>query len=216
MTETNNRPTDMDLAALVASKICHDVIGPVGAFANGLEILQMDNAGDALGGVDAIGVLRSVSQQASARVQFLRFSFGAAGSAGTMIDLETAREISDGLLVGAKQKLHWKGPAGHLPKNQAKLLLNLVQCAVTALPRGGDVHLEIGPDLQIPQFVFTCTGRAARMPQYLGEYMRGEDLDVDASTVQAYYTVRLAELAAMRLDVQVSDTETVISALPLG
>ena len=85
-------PTDLELAALISSKICHDVIGPVGAIYNGLEILDEDDDPDAK--TYALDVIRNVTEQASARLQFARFAFGAAGSAGAMIDLGTAEQIS--------------------------------------------------------------------------------------------------------------------------
>ena len=76
-------PTDLELAALISSKICHDVIGPVGAIYNGLEILDEDDDQEAKN--YALDVIRNVTEQASARLQFCRFAFGAAG-----IDLATA------------------------------------------------------------------------------------------------------------------------------
>jgi histidine phosphotransferase ChpT len=75
-------PTDLELAALISSKICHDVIGPVGAIYNGLEILDEDD--DAEAKTYAMDVIRNVTEQASARLQFARFAFGAAGSAGVV------------------------------------------------------------------------------------------------------------------------------------
>ena len=89
-------PSDLDLAALISSKICHDVIGPVGAIYNGLEILDEDD--DAQAKSYALNVIRNVTEQASARLQFARFAFGAAGSAGSMIDLNTAEQISRGFI----------------------------------------------------------------------------------------------------------------------
>ena len=107
-------PTDLELAALIASKICHDVIGPVGAIYNGLEILAEDD--DESAKSYAMGVIRNVTVQASARLQFARFAFGAAGSAGATIDLDTAREISVGFIGNEKHKLDWRAPSGQLPK----------------------------------------------------------------------------------------------------
>ncbi len=84
MTQTSH-PTDLELAALISSKICHDVIGPVGAIYNGLEILDEDDNEEAH--TYALEVIRNVTEQASARLQFAQFAFGAAGSAGAVIDL---------------------------------------------------------------------------------------------------------------------------------
>jgi histidine phosphotransferase ChpT len=192
----SQKPSDLEFAALIASKICHDVIGPVGAIGNGLEILEEDDDKDS--NAYALEVIRNVTNQASARLQYARFAFGAAGSAGAQIDLETARTISVGLLSSGKHTLEWRGPTGYLPKNQAKLLLNLVACAITALPRGGTIDLTIGPDLAAPLFELRCSGRAVRPPQHLGEFLAGEgEPEIDALSIQAYYTVRLAEETGM-------------------
>lgn len=208
---TSNKPTDLEFAALIASKICHDVIGPVGAIGNGLEILEEDNNADSSS--YALEVIRNVTKQASVRLQYARFAFGAAGSAGAQIDLETARTISLGLVGEAKHKMEWKGPTGHLPKNQAKLLLNMVACAVSALPRGGNITLQIGPDLEAPQFVFRCSGRNARPPQYLGEFVTGKNApEIDALTIQAYYTARLAEDTGMKIRIDQDGDDIVFQA----
>src|SRR5258705_1781104 len=129
-------PTDLELAALISSKICHDVIGPVGAIYNGLEILDEDDDAEAKN--YAMDVIRNVTEQASARLQFARFAFGAAGSAGAKIDLATAEQISRGLLGKGKHKLTWRAKPGQMAKDKVKLLLNLIASAITALPRGGD------------------------------------------------------------------------------
>src|SRR5262252_10884427 len=134
-------PTDLELAALISSKICHDVIGPVGAIYNGLEILDEDD--DAEAKSYAMDVIRNVTEQASARLQFARFAFGAAGSAGAQIDLATAEQISRGLLGKGKHKLTWRAKPGPVAKDKVKLLLNLVASAVTALPRGGDIDVVV-------------------------------------------------------------------------
>jgi len=204
----SQQPTDLELAALISSKICHDAIGPVGAISNGLEILEEDDDKDS--NSYALEVIRNVTRQASARLQYARFAFGAAGSAGAEIDLETAKSISLGLVEGSKHTLNWSGSTGYLPKNPAKLLLNLVACAITALPRGGTIDLEIGSDLAQPTFALRCTGRNVRPPQHLGEFIAGEnEPEIDALTIQAYYTARLAKTSAMPITIT-QDGEAVV------
>lgn len=204
----NAQPTDLELAALISSKICHDVIGPVGAIYNGLEILSEDD--DATAQSYALEVIRNVTQQASSRLQFARFAFGAAGSAGSEIGLDTARDISEGLIGDGKHKLSWNGPQGTLPKNKVKLLLNLLACAITALPRGGELKLEIGGALPDVDYSIRCQGRSARPPQYLGEFIAGTgEVEIDALSIQAYYTWRLAGEAGMQITIE-NDGEDII------
>ena len=204
-------PTDLELAALISSKICHDVIGPVGAIYNGLEILDEDNNADAKS--YALDVIRNVTEQASARLQFARFAFGAAGSAGSLIDLGTAEQISRGFIGQGKHKLLWTGAPGHMTKDRVKLLLNLIASAVTALPRGGEIDLAIVGALEKPMFKIVCRGTSARPPQYLAEFVNGSGQPpLDALTIQAYYTWRLAGTAGMQLTIEKVGADIVMSA----
>lgn len=208
-------PSDLDLAALISSKICHDVIGPVGAIYNGLEILDEDD--DAQAKSYALDVIRNVTEQASARLQFARFAFGAAGSAGAMIDLTTAEQISRGFIGQGKHKLAWHGPAGHMAKDKVKLLLNLVASSMTALPRGGEIDVAISGSMEQPAFLIRCTGTSARPPQYLVDFIIAKQPPaLDALTIQAYYTMRLAGSAGMRLEILKDGDDILLSAKSSG
>jgi len=204
---------DFELAALISSKICHDIINPVGAIYNGLEVLDDDN--DEQSRAYALEVIRDFTTQASARVQFARFAFGAAGSAGATIDLGNAEQLSRGFLAThkSKHKLTWKVPAGQMAKNRAKLLLNLIACAVSALPRGGEIVATVGGKLDDPNIAVRCIGPAARPPQHLREFLQApESHQVDALSVQAYYTMRLAKSCGLLLSVGMEGVDVLMSA----
>ncbi|MEL6299451.1 MAG: histidine phosphotransferase family protein [Pseudomonadota bacterium] len=204
-----SHPTDLELAALISSKICHDVISPVGAIHNGLEILEEDDAADAQS--YALEMIKNVTVQASARLQFARFAFGASGSAGATIDLDMARKLSEAFVGSGKHKLIWQGPAGHMPKNSAKLLLNMIASAISTIPRGGSITADISGDPETPTFTLTCEGRGARRPNFLGELIEGQALeDIDSMSIQAYYTWRLADLAGMPIAIEQTDEGAII------
>jgi histidine phosphotransferase ChpT len=204
------QPTDLELAALISSKICHDLIGPVGNINNGLEIL--DEEDDAHSRDYALDVIRNVTETASARLQFARFAFGATDSAGAKIDLGTGEELSRGLIGTGKHKLAWRGLKGQIAKDKAKLLLNLVAVAPTAIPRGGDIVVEIGGTLAAPSFTVRCRGASARPPQYLADFVNGPAPAINALTIQAYYTVRLAMATRMRLAIVKDGPDVVLTA----
>lgn len=208
-------PTDLELAALISSKICHDVIGPVGAIYNGLEILDEDQDADAKN--YALDVIRNVTEQASARLQFARFAFGAAGSAGAQIDLAMAEQLSRGFVGKGKHRLQWRGTPGHMAKDKVKLLLNLIAGAITALPRGGEIAVSVGGSLEVPKFVIRCQGPGARPPQYLTDYVGGgQSPQLDPMSIQAYYTWRLAGSTKMRLEIVKDGADIAIMATPLS
>src|ERR1700732_3268121 len=114
----------LDLAALLCSRVCHDVIGPVGAIINGLEML--DEEQDAETRTFALDLIKKSAGQASAKLQFCRLAFGAAGSAGSQIDTGDGEKTARGMLEDEKLKIVWNLPRQLLPKNQVKLLLNMV------------------------------------------------------------------------------------------
>ena len=209
------QPTDLELAALISSKICHDVIGPVGAIYNGLEILDEDDDAEAKN--YALDVIRNVTQQASARLQFARFAFGAAGSAGAQIELGTAEQISRGLVGQGKHKLVWRGKPGHMVKDKVKLLLNLIASAITALPRGGEIQVSIGDNLEKPSFQLRCQGVGARPPQYLTDFVGGTNRH-SSMPCRSKPIIRGAwrPPAKMRLDIAKDGSDIVLTARPLG
>src|ERR1700757_4271473 len=84
-----------DLAALLCSRVCHDIVSPVGAIINGLEVLEDEKDAEMRG--FALDLIKTSAEQASARLQFCRLAFGAAGSAGAAIDSGDAEMVARGL-----------------------------------------------------------------------------------------------------------------------
>ena len=207
-------PSDLELAALISSKICHDVINPVGAIHNGLEILDEDN--DAESNQYALTMIRNVTAQASARLEFARFAYGAAGSAGAVIDLGMAERVSQGFVGNTKHKLIWRGAPGYMAKDKVKLLLNMIASAMSALPRGGEIEATISAPLEAPVFTIRCRGTGARPPQYLAEFVGpGQAPQLDAMTIQAYYACRLASTTRMSLEIIKDGLDIVLLAKPM-
>ena len=131
----------LDLAALLCSRVCHDIISPVGAIINGLEVLDEDNSEEMRD--FAFGLIRRSAGQASAKLQFARLAFGAAGSAGAEIDLADAEKVATGYMEGEKADFAWEAPRVLMPKNLVKLLLNLILLANAAMPRGGTIKVTV-------------------------------------------------------------------------
>ena len=114
-------PDALELAALLCSRVCHDLISPVGAIVNGLEVL--DDNPKPEDREFALDLIRKSAKTASARLQFCRLAFGAAGSAGAQIDLGDAQNMARGHIEDGKITISWNLPRLLLPKNRVKLLL---------------------------------------------------------------------------------------------
>ena len=134
----------LDLAALLSSRVCHDVISPVGAIVNGLEVLEEEKDQEMRG--HALALIKSSAQEASSRLQFCRLAFGAAGSKGSSIDTGDAENVARQLLADERTRLDWNVPRVLLPKNKVKLLLNLCLIADASIPRGGDISISAKGD----------------------------------------------------------------------
>jgi histidine phosphotransferase ChpT len=203
---------DLELAALVSSRICHDVINPVSAISNGLEMLAEEP--DQAMREAAMDLIRKSAAQASAKLQFARLAFGAAGSAGAEIDLRDAEKVSRDFLAGSgKHQVSWQGPAVTLPKNKVKLLLNLVALGAVALPRGGVVNVEIAGTPPDVSFIVKARGDSARLNDQVKGLLSGANgVAVDAHLVQPYYARRVATAAGMTVTVETRDGEVDLKA----
>ena len=203
---------DLELAALVSSRICHDVINPVSAISNGLEMLAEEP--DEAMREAAMDLIRKSAAQASAKLQFARLAFGAAGSAGAEIDLRDAEKVAREFLAGSgKHRVTWQGPAVTLPKNKVKLLLNLVALGAVALPRGGMVNVEIEGTPPDVSFIVKAKGDPARLNDQVKSLLSGANgVQVDAHLVQPYYASRVATAAGMTVTVEARDGEVDLKA----
>ncbi len=205
----------LDLAALLCSRICHDIISPVGAITNGLEVLDEEDNEEMK--AFAFDLIRKSARQASAKLQFARLAFGAAGSAGAEIDLGDAEKVARGLMENEKPDLFWEAPPALMPKNRVKLLLNLLLLAGNAVPRGGSIRVTVSGPPEGPEFRLLCSGPAARIPPAFEKLVPGDIAGerIDAHAVQPYYTGLLARSAAMQISAVMQDADVVIAAKPV-
>jgi histidine phosphotransferase ChpT len=203
----------LDLTALVCSRVCHDVISPVGAIVNGLEVLA-DEKDEKMKEV-ALDLIRKSAVQASARLQFARLAFGAAGSVGAQIDLGDAAEVAKGFLVDERLKVVWNLPRALLPKNRVKLLLNLLLIASAAIPRGGTLTVDPVGDGEIMGFRLRAEGANARIPPKAEALLAGTPAEtLDAHAIQPYYAGLLARAAGLNVSIASEGGEIVLSATP--
>src|SRR5215510_10284009 len=185
-------PDALELAALLCSRVCHDLISPVGAIVNGLEVLD-DNPKPEDRDF-ALDLIRKSAKTASARLQFCRLAFGAAGSTGAQIDLGDALNMAKGHIEDGKSTITWNLPRLLLPKNRVKLLLNMLVIAQQTIPRGGTLTVDPIGDGDQMSFRVTANGLNARLPQNIADLLSAAPTTgVDAHAVQPHYTRLLAE-----------------------
>jgi len=204
-------PDTLELAALLCSKVCHDLISPVGAIVNGLEVL--DDNPKPEDREFALELIRKSAKTASARLQFCRLAFGAAGSAGAQIDLGDAQTMARGHIEDAKTSITWNLPRLLLPKNRVKLLLNMMVIAQQTIPRGGMLTVEPIGQGESMSFRIAATGLNARLPQNIVSLLAGgQQSTIDAHAVQPYYTRLLAEACGLKVTLVAEGDAMVVQA----
>ena len=204
-------PDALELAALLCSRVCHDLISPVGAIVNGLEVL--DDNPKPEDREFALDLIRKSARTASARLQFCRLAFGAAGSAGAQIDLGDAQNMARGHLEDNKTKITWNLPRVLLAKNRVKLLLNMMVIAQQTIPRGGMITVDPIGDGDALSFRVAASGLNARMPQNIADLLSStQGAGVDAHAVQPYYTRLLAQSCGLNVVLAPEGDSIVVTA----
>jgi histidine phosphotransferase ChpT len=210
MTEHNIDP--LELAALIASRVCHDIISPVGAIVNGLEVLEEEK--DESMREFAQDLVQKSARQASAKLQFSRLAFGASGGAGAELDMAEAGRIAAALMEREKAELDWQVKAGMLPKAEAKLLLNLLVIALNSVARGGTIKVTAERVDGETVMRVVAEGDRAKLPAGVKEVIAEGALPnpLDAHAVQPLYAALLAKEAKMGVTATQEENRVVLGA----
>lgn len=203
----------LDLAALLCSRVCHDVISPVGSIVNGIEVLEDEGAADMREA--ALELIAKSARQASARLQFTRLAFGAAGSAGAQLDLGDAEQVSRGMIEDDRTRIEWLLPREFQAKNKVKLLLNLMLLATASVARGGVIRVTPVGEGEAMGFVLAASGTRARVPSGVAALVGGEvpQGGLVAQVIQPFYAGLLARDCGMVVSFSEEDELVTLTAL---
>ncbi|EEW26777.1 histidine phosphotransferase family protein [Rhodobacter ferrooxidans] len=188
-----------DLIALLGSRICHDLISPIGAIGNGVELLMMDGS---LRGPEIALISESVAN-ANARIRFFRVAFGASGRDQRIGRPEVMAILTD-ITRGGRLSIDWQS-AGDLPRAEVKLVFLLIQCLETAMAYGGRITVEQTGD------GWRLTGSAAKLkvsPE-LWDILTDPDATVEVNAAQVHFALVPLELAQQgrNLTVEMAESE---------
>lgn len=191
---------ELRVLELACSRICHDLISPITAVNNGMELLG-DNPVDLIDEIKDL--LTHSAREASRRLQFFRVAFGLGGSEAAPIGLEEAGRLAQGLVDGGKTTLEWPNDVSReIGMPGMKILLNTTLMGVDALPRGGTVKVEVGSDTRLSLKV-TAQGQGARIAEECRRAL-SSDTEIGALTarsVQAYLTYSLINTLGGSLEI---------------
>ncbi|MES2754740.1 MAG: histidine phosphotransferase family protein [Pseudomonadota bacterium] len=196
----------VDFASLLCSRLCHDLLSPVGALNNGLELLA-DETDPAMR--ERVLQLLTASASASAnKLKFFRLAFGAAGGFGETVDTREARTAIEGLFAENKKlEIGWMIDEASLPKPAVKVLLNLSLIAGDALVRGG--RLDIGAECEggRVEIVLRAEGPRIILDEELRTALTGAAPDVTVTPRAAAAYLAYALVAQGGGSIQVSEPD---------
>jgi len=193
-----NPPVHMRVLELIAARLCHELISPVAAIGNGVELLTEEEAEFAR---EAVALVGEATRTAAGRLQFYRFALGF-GPGGTLTG-PPPHELAAAFFAGSKVACHYSEAVRALPLETQKLACNLLVVGVESLPRGGVLRLGVGvAGLEVEGIGEGC-GVAPQSKAALSLAIAVEDLT--SRTIGAYFTGLLA--AGFELRVVASDGE---------
>lgn len=189
--------SQLDFAALMCSRLCHDLVSPVGAINNGLELLAEGD--DPAMREQVIDLLNKSVAQTSSRLQFFRLAFGAAGGFSDSLDLSEVRSAIESLIEGSRITLSWSVDGGTGSKHLIKTLLNMALLVSESMIRGGILTVSEVKTDESRTFTISGTGDRIIMQEAILNVLRGEQAPdgMEARTVPAVLAREVAaELGA--------------------
>lgn len=207
-----------DLAALLCSRLCHDMLSPVGALSNGVELLADEN--DPEMRRRCLELLEQSAQISADKLKFFRLAYGAAGGFGDQVDVAEARAVIDALARDAKRvAVNWALAESRLSKPAVKVLLNFAHMGIEALVRGGTI--DIGAEVRdgATEIVVRAAGARIAFDETIGAALEG-NLSKDklsSRTAPAHLLCLLADHAGGGLQYrQTADALVLGAVLPNG
>ena len=141
MSAPTNDLDAVQLSALMSSRLCHDLVNPVGALASGLEVLGDPSMDEGMQEA-ALDLIKSSAEKSVALLKYARLAYGASGGLGAELPLDEAHNVLKAYFAWTKATLDWTVPGAHAPKDEVKALLVLAAAAADCVPRGGAVSVS--------------------------------------------------------------------------
>ena len=208
-----------DLAAMLSSRICHDLINPVGAIGNGLDAL--DDPAQASMKDLAQELIANAAKQSLAKLEFARLAYGASSTAGTDFDTRECERVAQIYYDIEKANLNWNFEAILVPKHKGKLLMNMLLIASEAVFRGGEVSVSMTGEAGNEAIEIVATSDKEKrqktlIPANVEAYISGRVEEVTAREIQPFYTGLLARLSNMDIQVSLDQAVFRFTATPIA
>jgi histidine phosphotransferase ChpT len=195
---------------LLCARLCHDLIGPISAVNNGVELVR--DFGDEMKG-EALDLIGDSALRASRLLQFYRVAFGSARAAdGSGISIKEARERALEALTSERIAVHWPEDSvlqgAEFPRSMVKLALNMVLLGAETLPGAGDVDVDLQLDGRA-EIRITARKEGIALADDIAQVLNRtiDEDDLTPQNIQAFLTRSLAESAGKGIKVETSATD---------
>ncbi|MFA6219273.1 MAG: histidine phosphotransferase family protein [Erythrobacter sp.] len=204
----------IDLAAMLCSRLCHDMLSPVGALSNGLELLALETDKEMRANV--MQLLEQSAAISTNKLKFFRLAFGAAGGFGEQVDIEEPKALIQALVADKPGiAVNWALAGATLAKPAVKVLLNFAQIAIDALVRGGT--LDIGAEMRdgASEIVVRAAGPKIAFDETIGKALDGslDRSELSSRTAAAHMICLLAQESGGGLQYHRSADALVLGAI---
>jgi histidine phosphotransferase ChpT len=204
----------LDLASLLCSRLCHDMLSPVGALSNGLELLADEK--DPEMRARCFELLEQSARSSADKLKFFRLAFGAAGGFGELVAVNEARVLVDALVANNPRiTIEWALGSEAMPKPAIKTLLNFALIGMEALPRGGVLALAAEQRDGASEIVVRAEGARIAFDRDIGRALEGQlpEGDLSSRTAPSAMLAALAQTVGGQLQYMLGDDALVLGAM---
>ncbi|MFN3817754.1 histidine phosphotransferase family protein [Blastomonas sp.] len=206
--------SETELASLLCSRLCHDLLSPIGAMNNGLELLADET--DPEMRARCIELLTDSARASANKLKFFRLAFGAAGGFGDKVDVNEPRQLIEGLVADKPRvELQWHVPSNLLAKPAVKVLLNLALIGLDGLVRGGQLIIAAEENGGTCEIAVNATGPKVVIDEAVAGALSGSTLGTPMSprTAPAYMILQIARRSGGDIQLAATPESLVIGAM---
>lgn len=188
MTKSRKNLLATDLASLISSRICHDLISPIGALNTAIEVLDDTESKEMH--EDALKLIKLAASEASAKLSYLRIALGTNSTSKGVMNLDKLKLITENMFNTEKFSFNWDMSEIKLEKSIARILLNILMLAIQSIPRGGKVTIKIEEKSDKLKLVTSANGIKSRLDKQTEDAFKGTipSEEIDGRVIQSYFT----------------------------
>jgi len=188
MTKSRKNLLATDLASLISSRICHDLISPIGALNTAIEVLDDTESKEMH--EDALKLIKLAASEASAKLSYLRIALGTNSTSKGVMKLDKLKLITENMFNTEKFSFNWDVSEIKLEKSIARILLNILMLAIQSIPRGGKVTIKIEEKSDKLKLVTSANGIKSRLDKQTEDAFKGilPSEEIDGRVIQSFFT----------------------------